>query len=426
MIADADPGATKVLAAILGDEGFAVHTATCCASASRLLQVEEIDTIISDLQLPGGLPLFRDDSRAGVEIPLILLSSAPAGDSISWALDRGAWCYFRKPPDYPLLKRIIARAVSSCRLARQLQAIRQRLRWMELQRQSDVDPVQPTIFGKALAQVRDCCGNLLIEGEAGVGCRRLAFALHLWRTEGKQAFHLADCVNGELVFQERRMEDVISAELFPFGARGGTLYLRGVGNLRLAGQRRLGEWLHRLSADGPGASRVIAASGRDLTREVAEGRFSNELLQMLSEHRVELPPLRRRRWEIPWLAWRFLGQLSPPGGDPPILQADAIQALVDYSWPGNDRQLRQVLTQAMARAGGPIGRSALPQEVVLPGSPGVSGQTLRQMESLIIQETLQKSGGNKSHAAKVLGLSRKTLYKRLKESSPSSTSAAVG
>lgn len=421
LIADADPGASKVLAAILADEGFGVQTAACAASALQILETEEIDTIISDLHLPGsdGLALIREGTGRQPEIPVIVLSAGAASDVSAWVIDRGAWGYFRKPPDYPLLKGMVARAVNSRCLGRQLQAAQQQLRWQELRQQTGTDMGAWTAWGQALELGREAAGNLLIQAEAGTGRRRLAQALHQWRTQGKHPFYPFDCASGELIFKERRADGSVFPALHP-SLRTGTVYLREPASLHLIGQHRLQKMLDDLPVGGV---RIIAATGIDLAREAAAGRFSSTLLDRLAEQTILVPPLRSRRQEIAWLAWRFLcqavGSISPP-----LFAAEALQAMIDHAWPGNDRQLEGAVIQAAATAaGGEIGREHLPWEII--GSPLPGPSTLREMETLIIREALHKSGGNKSHAAKMLGVSRKTLYKRLKEIRTGDSSACV-
>jgi DNA-binding NtrC family response regulator len=290
------------------------------------------------------------------------------------------------------------------------------------------------VFG-LLERVSPADLTVLIEGETGTGKELAARAIHEHSRRAKAPFVVFDCgaaaptlIESELFGHEKgAFTDAVKARQGAFElADQGTLFLDEIGELAPALQPKLLRALDqrevkRVGADQPARVnvRVIAATNRDLQKEVKAGRFREDLYYRLSAVSVHLPPLRKRTEDIELIAKRLLTGIAAGAGKDVIdLSPDAATALAAYSWPGNVRELKNVLERASALSDGRRIEARdlfLSQGKLTSTLEGLSGKTLEEIEKAAIRATLKSASGNKTEAAKQLGIAYSTLYEKMKK-----------
>ena len=407
------------------------------AAVFRLEDGSEIDVLVTDLMMPGmdGSALLQKVHERWPEIPVIILTAHGSVDSAVALLHAGAHDYLTKPTKLEELRITVRRAVESTRNARELVRLRRRMRLPE-----DVVGVSrqmQAVFDTAI-RVAPSATPVLITGETGTGKEVVARAIHA--ASGRDGFVALNCaalppslVESELFgFRRGAFTDANRdhAGLVEVAAHG-TLFLDEVAEVPLAVQpkllrflqngefRRLGDTQSQTSH-----ARLIAATNRDPEQEVASGRLRDDLYYRLNIVHITLPPLRERPVDIPALAENLLLRLSERYQlDYAALTPDALAALTAYQWPGNIRELENVLARALAlRTGHNITRRDLPAQVAaLPDDRAGAGLfedqptlTLDEMERRYIFRVLDATKGNKLKAAAILGIDRSTLHRKLK------------
>jgi PAS domain S-box-containing protein len=273
--------------------------------------------------------------------------------------------------------------------------------------------------------------TVLIEGETGTGKELAARAIHAASPRKDQPFVAVNCAGltesllTSQLFGHKRgaFTGAVSDQLGVFeAAHGGTLFLDEIGDMPLGVQTALRRALQEREITRLGETtprrinvRLISATNRTLDEEVAAGRFRLDLLYRIRVMRLRLPPLRERQTDIPPLVSWFLGQLRTATGKPtPDLSQEALQVLLSYPWPGNVRELKSAIESALIRCQGPIIQAAdLPPELGGPLTPQPPPGGLNPDERQRILEALQRTGGNRKAAARMLGIGRATLYRKL-------------
>jgi DNA-binding NtrC family response regulator len=290
-----------------------------------------------------------------------------------------------------------------------------------------------------IAKVARGPSTVLIAGESGTGKELVARAVH--DSSGRAgAFVPVNCaaIPAELIESEL-FGHIDGAFTGAKGARpglfeaadGGTIFLDEIGDLPLPMQPKLLRVLQDGAARRIGSdrerqvkARVVAATNRDLENEVRAGKFREDLYWRLNVIQLNIPPLRKRPFDIPLLIEHFISRYAEASGEPPLeVSAEALALLTAYSWPGNVRELENVIERAAAMArGAALAPDDLPERLRSGGhatsvlsQARESQMTLRQLEQTYVAETLRRAGGNKSRAADMLGLDRKTLYRKLEE-----------
>lgn len=436
LIVDDEPNAIKVLSAILGRAGYRTLGVPDVDSAIKILEREEIDTIITDLKMPekDGMDLFDYVRKNCPDIPVIFLTAYGTVDSAVKAITEGAFYYFIKPPDYNKLKGILARAVEQRRLKKEISELRQRLYNNKQHRIIGTTPQIRKIF-EIIEAVKDADSSILIQGETGTGKELIARALHYSSRRAAMPFITVNCA--------AIPKELMESELFGYekgaftGAinrkkgkieevEGGTLFLDEIGELELSLQAKLLRVIQEREIERIGNNkkikvefRLISSTNRDLKREVKEGRFREDLYYRINVVDIKVPPLRERRDDIPLLTIEFLKEFNKREGKKVNVSDKVIKAFQRYDWPGNVRQLRNVIERAIVMAkGDSIELKDLPEEFHILNSEETDSngiKTIKELEKRAIIEALRKCRGNKSKASKVLGISRKAFYKRLKE-----------
>lgn len=442
LIVDDEPNAVKVLSAILSEEGYEVRGAWSAEAALEALAEADPDAIITDMKMPGqsGMQLFEHLSKNHPDIPIMFLTAYGSVDSAVQAMTRGAFYYFIKPPDYAKLKTILARAVEQRRLKRELEELKKRLA---------NEHMQPFVVGSSqgmrrivdtIESVKDSGSSILICGETGTGKELIAKTLHFTSVRRDRPFVAVNCaafprdlMESEFFgYEKGAFTGALSSRIGRFEeAASGTLFLDEIGELELPLQAKLLRVLQEKEMERLGSSRkikvdfrLVCSTNRDLKKEVEAGSFRRDLFYRINVVQIGVPPLRHRREDLELLISEFLNEFCMREKKIVTVSDEVMDIFSSYNWPGNIRQLKNVIERAVVLAkSNRITPSELPEEfrsqVEAPAEKARAASkkelTLKEMELNAIKETLSRCKGNKSAAAKLLGISRKSFYKRLKE-----------
>lgn len=420
------------------------HTVTVCPDGSTAVAAVEKDTydcIIVDLDMPGlnGIDVIRRTKELAPTTEAIVLTGKGSTETAVDALRLGTYEYLQKPCKLIELKALLQRVALRRELTTKIHALQLRLERVE---------GQPTMIGnhrsmqrvKALIEkVAPTGSTVLVVGETGTGKELAARAVHDQSDRADKPFVAINC--GALP------ENLIESELFGHRkgaftgadeqrqglfevADGGTLFLDEVGELPKSTQSTLlrvlesGE-IRRVGDNQPFQVdvRIVCATHRELGKMVADGEFRQDLMYRINTFEIQLPPLRDRVEDIPKLAHHLLGRHRPEASPENrrlehALDDSAIQLLQSHSWPGNIRELANVIEHASIICDGlPITADDLPRHFGSSSSPTISmataGKSLREIEMNTIHATLEQFNGNKTAAAQQLGISLKTLYNKL-------------
>lgn len=438
LLVEDDDSFRRALTEVLAVHGFAVAAAADARAALEILQSESVDLVISDLVMPGmkGDELLARIRSAFPQTPVIAIT---AFGSVENALDltrAGAADYLTKPFRTRALISAVERVLEESRAGREQMRARAAV-GEHLEGIVGASAPMLELFDR-MGRVAPSPAPVLIQGESGVGKELVARAIH--RASGRAPFVPVNCgalpdqlLESELFGHARGAftgADRETTGLFE-AAHGGTLLLDEIAELPLALQPKLlraiesGE-VRRVGEVEPRVVdvRILAATHRDLEQRVEAGTFREDLFWRLNVLHIDVPPLRDRPADIPLLVERFLADVGErQGGPAPEVTTDALAVLVDFHWPGNVRQLFNVLERAVAFADGPQVRlEDLPQDIRNEGRAAAIRQrgaareaTLAEIEREYILEILERTDGNKTRAAEILGIPRRTLYRRLDE-----------
>jgi two-component system response regulator AtoC len=444
LVVDDDDALRESLELFLASEGFDVAAAADGTLALAQLERAPFDVVLCDLRMPGidGFELLPQLLRIAPGLTVILMSAYGTRDLAIEALKRGAYDYLAKP--FPPSEALLA-----IRKAQEREKLRRAndLLLRDLERAVGERPIVAASANmmavlELIERAAEFKTTVLLTGESGTGKEVLARALHAQSTRRSQAFVAVNC--GAIP------EALLESELFGHAkgaftgadrarrglfveADGGTIFLDEIGELPLPLQVKLLRVLQEEEVRPVGESksravdaRVIAATARDLSREVSEGRFREDLFYRLDVVRVTVPPLRERREDIPLLVDHFLASFRASlGKSVRSVADDALAKLVAYAWPGNVRELENVIERAMILTNDErITLRELPENV-RGGAPVVSpqaragdyslGAARRRFETDWIREALEAAKGNRTHAARLLGISHRALLYKLKE-----------
>jgi DNA-binding NtrC family response regulator len=435
LVVDNDPEMVSVLRRHLESEGFAVTPATGGRAAIDALGALDLDVILTDLVMNDvdGLEVLRAAQAAQPGARLILMTAFASLETAIEAMRRGAYDYLTKPFKLAEASLAIRRALDDRRLRQENARLR-----AEVARQQGLDRFigRSRAMQAVLDQIRAVADNdtaVLLLGESGTGKELAARALHWHSARRAGPFVAVNCA--------AMPESLLESELFGHEkgaftgahrkraglfveAHGGTLLLDEVGDLPVALQGKLLRALQDKTVRPVGAERsvqldlrFVAATHRDLAEHVHAGKFREDLYYRLAVIPIRLPALRERPEDIPLLAEHFLSAAAHRLGKPVAsFSADAMAWLREHRWPGNVRELENVVERAAALAQGPeIGLADLRIEFILtPGVPSMR-PTLDEVERQYIRRVLTEVHGDKSAAARILGVSVRTLQRKATE-----------
>jgi DNA-binding NtrC family response regulator len=437
LIVEDDPTFRGLLATILEEAGHRVTLAGDGVEGLTRLRQETFDLVLSDLKMPklGGLELYRTAREELLGTPFVLITAFGKVEEAVAAIKEGVSDFLTKPlPDPAALRSLVENLLEENRRERRLVAF-------DAAEQAGLPPLEILFAGAAMQavarlvrEVAPTEATVLLGGESGTGKELLCRYLHLASGRRKGPFVAVNCaaipetlLESELFGHERgAFTGAVASRAGRFEvAAGGTIMLDEIGEMVLPMQVKLLRVLEERSFQRVGGNRelhadvrVLAATNRDLTKEVAAGRFREDLFYRLNVFPITLPPLRDRRDALAELAVYFVRQHARGmGKKAPALAAAALKALLSYDWPGNIRELRNVLERAVILARGEITVADLP-ELIRTGSDGSArraGGSIRAAEREAIVAALKATGGNRRLAAERLGISRRTLQYRLQE-----------
>jgi len=440
LVADDDPDVLEALRLLLVGEGCQVETAASPGGILAAVQARDFDAVLMDMNYTmdttggiEGLDLLSRLQRLDATLPVVVMTAWGSIEGAVEAMRRGARDYIEKPWDNTRLLHLLRTQIALG------QAIRtsQRLESENISLRRDGAPeliaaapaMQPVL--RLMERVGPSDANALITGEHGTGKEVVARWLHAGSPRAPRPMvtvNLGGLAEGvfesELfghtkgAFTDAKTDRVGRFEL----ADGGTLFLDEIANLSLGQQAKLLRVLQTGELERVGSSktrrvdvRVLCATNADPHAEVAAGRFREDLLFRINTIEIQLPPLRERREDIPVLAAHFLREHATRYRKPVTrFHPDAMRALLAYTWPGNVRELSHAIERAALLAEGDTVRVAdLNLRSPGEGAGRLEDLSLEEVERVLIQKALARFDGNVSAAAKVLGLSRSALYRRL-------------
>jgi two-component system response regulator HydG/two-component system response regulator AtoC len=431
LIVDDDPGFRSLLETILKGEGYNVQTASSVSEAIRAGTEKQFSLVLTDLKLPDGdgLTILRRWRESGLLTPFIVITGYGTVPSAVEAMKLGASDYIGKPLRSPDELRILTRKALA---GRQLENERDAWREEVAARFSTGSvvashPSMVKVFG-LMRKVAPTNATVLITGESGTGKEILARLIHDNSTRRERVFVGVNCaslsptlIESELFGHEKGA--FTGAALQHIGrferAQGGTLFLDEIGELDSSLQTKLLRVLQERTFERVGGTRqistdvrVVAASNRDLKAEVKLGQFRQDLFYRISAFPIEVPPLRERGGDVLKLAEHFLARAARElGRAVPVLSFEAKSLLSGYSWPGNVRELENMMERAAILCNDEVS----PEDLSISGSVPNRPVRFKEIERDAIEKALADNEGNRTRAARQLGISLRTLQYRLKE-----------
>lgn len=443
LIIDDERNIRRTLDMILSGEGYQVFTCASAQAGLDTIKKERIHLILLDIVMPeiSGLDLLPKLLEVRPNLAVIMISGHGNVQNAVLAIKRGAYDFMEKPLDRDKVLMAISRALQTRKLAAENRHLKQQIEGRyEMVGQSPA----LTEIRNQIARVAPTNGRVLILGESGTGKELIARAVHKMSHRAKNPFIKVNCA--------AIPEELIESELFGsdrgaftgavrtrdgkfLQADGGTLFLDEIGDMSLAVQAKVLRALEQGEFERVGGAktfrvdvRVIAATNKNLHAEVEQGKFREDLYFRLNVVPLTAPPLRERREDIPALAEHFLNAYAEENGFlPKALSAEARDLLLQYDWPGNIRELKNLVERlSIMVSGDTIYPGDLPtlDGMTIPKQPGSfpdlgAGKTLRQVREAVerhyIAEALVRHKGNVTRASSALGIERTNLHKKIKQ-----------
>ncbi|OQY33865.1 MAG: transcriptional regulator [Spirochaetaceae bacterium 4572_59] len=421
-------------------DGYTIFLAEDGNEAMKIMVKTDIDLVVTDLRMPklSGEELLKKVSSAYPTVPVIILTGHGTVENAVNAMRDGAYDFLTKPLNLDRLSLLVKRALSSRELVlkhRELQAEVARLESKKESSNFIGKSVQMQKVFELISQVASTKASVLITGESGVGKEMVAEALHKQSNRKDNSLVKVHCA--------ALTESLLESELFGHekgaftGAvtqrKGrfelsdkGSIFLDEIGEINQSIQIKILRVLQEREFERVGGmntvkidTRLITATNRDLKKEIADGNFREDLYYRLNVVNIHIPPLRERTDDIPLMASAFLKEFAEENGKSiEGIDNKAAMALYNYSWPGNVRELRNCMESAVVLSKGHfIMPEDLPPSVVEGSEDGYIkiklGSNMAESEKAIIRSTLNYVNGNKSRAAEILGIGRKTLHRKI-------------
>jgi DNA-binding NtrC family response regulator len=439
LIVDDDAEFRTPLAAIVQSQGFVTEIAASLEEARQHLKSSHVDVILTDLRLPDGSGLDLPESVEGATRPeIILITGHATVDSAVLALRGGVLDYLVKPVDVPRLKAVLANVSRTLALKHEIGSLRDELRRLgHFGSMIGNSPPMQEVYDRVM-RVAPTEATVLVTGESGTGKEMVAQTLHALGPRRKGPFVPVNCsavppnlIESELFGHEKGSFTGATQQhrgVFE-RASGGTLFLDEITEMPPELQARLLRVLEARTIVRVGGEdsvpvdvRLVAATNRSPEQAVKQGTLREDLYYRLNVFPIALPPLRDRGEDIVLLAEHFLHELNQSTGEGKRLSASARDRLLRHPWPGNVRELRNVVQRDHIMATEELHMDALasmgtdlppPSGAKVDGVGVGVGMALVEIERRMILATLDHCGGDKKRAARVLGISLKTLYNRL-------------
>lgn len=435
LVVDDEKNYLLVLKELLIEEGYEVAIAQSAAEALKIFQETELDLVITDMKMPGmsGMELLEVLKEKDFHLPVIMMTAFGTVEKAVEAMKKGAYDYILKPFDNEVLKKTVAKGLAMGQVIKANRLLSGELK----------EKFGPTdLIGSSLPirQVRELISKVagtkatvLISGESGTGKELVARAIHFNSPRKDKPLVSVNC--------SALAETLLESELFGHEkgsftgataqrkgrfetADGGTLFLDEVGEMSPSVQVSLLRVLQNREFERVGGNktikvdvRVITATNKDLSKEIAIGHFREDLYYRLNVVHIEVPPLRDRKEDLPLLVRYFLERFAKEMNkkEVPSLAPEAMGALLAYDWPGNIRELENMLERAVILSSRPIiYLEDLPFTSIIP--PGAKlDEVLELIEKKMITQALTLAGNVQAHAAELLGITRQSLFSKMKK-----------
>jgi DNA-binding NtrC family response regulator len=438
LIVDDEDTTRNLCRDVVADGGLRTRTASTTEQALDILDQYPVDLVITDLRVPqiGGLELLKRVRESYPQTAVIVLTQYGTIESAVEATRMGAADYVTKPFHVPELRGKIDRVVRSLEIDQENRVLREQLRTRPgFGGLIGTSPKMQRVY-RLIEKVSQHNYPVLILGESGTGKELVARSIHFSGSRQNKPFVPVDC--------SALVPTLIESELFGYvkgaftgamhaktglmeAAGSGTLFLDEIGEMPIDLQAKLLRALQEREVKPVGSTervpistRVIAATNRDLEGAVRQGQFRQDLFFRLNVVQIKLPALRERKSDIPLLVNAFLEKFSDSNGRARAISEDAMARLIAYDWPGNVRELENAIERAVALGSGPILHVGdLPSNLHY-GTADRLPQTdellpLEELERRAILRALRESGGDKLAAARLLGIGKTTLYRKLKQ-----------
>jgi two-component system response regulator AtoC len=439
LVVDDDAASLTSLGEAMTKEGYEVTLAVSGEEAVRKDEEMEFDVVITDLRMQGldGLYVVRTIKSKHPETVLIVMTGFASMDTVVDAISAGAYDYISKPFRLDQMRLKVRQSMQQAKLLRENRDLREKVQDRDLQGQIiGSSPKMVEVF-KTIAKVAPNLATVLIQGESGTGKELVAHSIHRLGPRSNRPFLAVNCTSiAETLLESELFGHVRGAFTGASGfkkgifeaANQGTVFLDEIGDTSAGMQSKLLRVLESGEIMPVGSNtvtrvdvRVIAATNHDLTELVTAGRFREDLYYRLKVVTVQLPPLRERTSDLPLLFDFFLKKYSSRINRTLAVNPGVLSYMQSYSWPGNVRQLENVVERAVAlNTSGVFDVEDLPDEIQQAGSTSpVAGDrrwlSLEQMEDRYIREVLETVEGNITRAAEILGIDRRTLYRKLEK-----------
>ncbi|MFI5398149.1 MAG: sigma-54-dependent transcriptional regulator [Candidatus Binatia bacterium] len=440
LLVEDEPNMVRTLAKILERKGYIVDAAGSGEEALDRLSVASYDLVITDLNMPvmDGMQLLREMRERRFSPAIIVLTGHGTIQSAVEAMKLGAGDYLIKPCHPEELLMVAARLLEFRQLRQEVTQLRQQIRQSD--RFGEIIGKSPRMreIYQTIEAVSQNKSNVLLSGENGTGKELVARTIHDKSPLANKAFLAINC--GAL------SETLLESQLFGHrkgaftgaiedhegvfqAADGGTLFLDEISEIPLVLQVKFLRAIQEKEVTPLGSTRpvrvdvrIVAATNRDLEEAVRHGSFRTDLFYRLNVVPIHLPPLRERREDIPLLVERFIADFSRIYGvEPKRVTAEAMERILDYDWPGNIRELQNAIERAFALSSEPeitlknLPPAVLRAEDAVAAAPAAAPLTLEEVERRNILAALQRSAGNKNEAARILGIDRQRLYRKMEK-----------
>jgi two-component system response regulator HydG len=439
LVVDDEPSNLASIEKIFQRDGLRVLTADGAKAALETVRSHRVQVVLTDLMMPGtsGLELLKAIKQLSPDTEVVMMTAYGTVETAVQAMREGAYDFVEKPLKRMTIIKSVRKAAERQSLVAENRSLRNEIKLLTKREIVGSSPALRRVLEVA-TQAAPSSATVLVLGESGTGKELIARFIHDHSARARAPFVAVNCaaipetiLEAELFGHERgSFTGALSRREGRFAkASGGTLFLDEIGELSAAVQVKLLRVLQEGEYEPVGGDtvradvRILAATNKDLRAEVAAGRFREDLFYRLNVIAITAPPLRSRREDIPLLVDHFLGVYCAKNNRTRLeAPRDVLQTLMDYPWPGNVRELENVVERAVVLCrGDKLTLEDLPESIrQAPGAEPSSltfsvGTPLDEVERRLIRETLRHARGDKSVAAQLLGISTRTIYRKLGE-----------